>query len=465
MADQLQLRGGTTTEHSTFTGALREVTVDTDKDTLVVHDNATAGGYPLMRENGSNSALALGSATAPSIKFTGDTNTGIFSPGANQVAVTTGGTERLTIDSSGNVGIGTDIPADTLDIQKNATSAAAAGLMLKTADGNGSLLTLGVSTSLSSASIASLRTGTGIVRPLTFIVGTNSADERMRIDTSGNVGIGDNAPDSKLTVFGGAVRSKNVTSDAGFDFQENGSAALIRQRNNRPIVFYTNNLEAVRIDSSGRLLVGTSTSASSWSATALEIIGTTTNGGNLVIGRDDTAIAVDNNIGTISFWGNDSSGTYEECARITADADLSHGEGDKPTRLVFHTTADGAASPTERQRITSNGVLAYNQSAPISKSAAATLTVAELQNGIIQYTGAAATLTLPTGTLTEGGFAGIYTNLTFEWSVINTGSGLCTIGGGTAHTIVGGATIAAGASGRFASRRTAANTFVSYRLS
>src|SRR6056300_1607160 len=54
MADQLQLRGGTTNEHSTFTGALREVTVDTDKDTLIVHDAATAGGHPLLREDLSN---------------------------------------------------------------------------------------------------------------------------------------------------------------------------------------------------------------------------------------------------------------------------------------------------------------------------------------------------------------------------------------------------------------------------
>ena len=65
----------------------------------------------------------------------------------------------------------------------------------------------------------------------------------------------------------------------------------------------------------------------------------------------------------------------------------------------------------------------------------------------------------------EGGFNGIYTNMAFEWSVINTGSGLCTIGAGTDHTIVGGATVVAGDSGRFASRRTAANTFVTYRLS
>jgi len=49
MAKRLQLRGGTTSQHSTFTGALREVTVDTDKDTLVVHDGATAGGFPLAK--------------------------------------------------------------------------------------------------------------------------------------------------------------------------------------------------------------------------------------------------------------------------------------------------------------------------------------------------------------------------------------------------------------------------------
>ena len=49
MAKRLQLRGGTTAEHSTFTGALREVTVDTDKDTLVVHDGSTAGGFPLAK--------------------------------------------------------------------------------------------------------------------------------------------------------------------------------------------------------------------------------------------------------------------------------------------------------------------------------------------------------------------------------------------------------------------------------
>lgn len=50
MSKRIQLRRGTTAETSTFTGAAGEVTVDTTKKTLVVHDGVTAGGHPLMKE-------------------------------------------------------------------------------------------------------------------------------------------------------------------------------------------------------------------------------------------------------------------------------------------------------------------------------------------------------------------------------------------------------------------------------
>ena len=50
MARQVQFRRGTTSEHSTFTGAAGEITVDTDKDVAVVHDGSTAGGFPLVRQ-------------------------------------------------------------------------------------------------------------------------------------------------------------------------------------------------------------------------------------------------------------------------------------------------------------------------------------------------------------------------------------------------------------------------------
>jgi len=54
MADQVQFRGGSTAEHAAFTGASREITVDTDKKVVVVHDGATPGGIPMLRQDMSN---------------------------------------------------------------------------------------------------------------------------------------------------------------------------------------------------------------------------------------------------------------------------------------------------------------------------------------------------------------------------------------------------------------------------
>lgn len=59
MAIQIQLRQGTTTEHSTFTGAVGEVTVDTTKDTLVVHDGVTAGGFPVAARANTDGSVSI----------------------------------------------------------------------------------------------------------------------------------------------------------------------------------------------------------------------------------------------------------------------------------------------------------------------------------------------------------------------------------------------------------------------
>ena len=56
MATQVQLRRGNNTQTLAFTGAEAEITVDTDKETVVVHDGSTAGGFPLAREAAANSA-------------------------------------------------------------------------------------------------------------------------------------------------------------------------------------------------------------------------------------------------------------------------------------------------------------------------------------------------------------------------------------------------------------------------
>ena len=105
MATQVQFRRGTTGQHSGFTGAVGEVTVDTEKKSLCVHDAVTAGGFPLLKEDGSNSSFALGSLSSCALKFVGDIDTGIMSTGPDQIQLVTGGFARLTIDSSGVITI------------------------------------------------------------------------------------------------------------------------------------------------------------------------------------------------------------------------------------------------------------------------------------------------------------------------------------------------------------------------
>ena len=105
MATQVQLRRGSTNQTSTFIGAVGEVTVDTDKKVCVIHDNTTTGCIALLREDGTNSSFGLGSLTSCALKFASDPNTGIISPGSDQVAMVTGGVARLTIDGSGSVTI------------------------------------------------------------------------------------------------------------------------------------------------------------------------------------------------------------------------------------------------------------------------------------------------------------------------------------------------------------------------
>ena len=101
MATQVQFRRGTTAEHSGFKGADGEVTVDTSIKTVVIHDALTNGGFPVLRQDGSNSQFERGSTTNCALKFAGDPNTGLISPAADEIALVTGGSSRLTIDANG----------------------------------------------------------------------------------------------------------------------------------------------------------------------------------------------------------------------------------------------------------------------------------------------------------------------------------------------------------------------------
>lgn len=109
------------------------------------------------------------------------------------------------------------------------------------------------------------------------------------------------------------------------------------------------------------------------------------------------------------------------------------------------------------------------QGAPTAKTGDATLTIAELLGRIITATKATAVaFTLPTGTLTDAGLNSGATPVgsSFDWSIINLGSssGATTLNAGTDHTIVGNAVVAISTTGNFRTRKTAANTFVTYRI-
>ena len=106
MATQVQFRRGTTAEHSGFKGDDGEVKVDTSLKTVVIHDAITTGGFPLLRQDGSNSLFSkTGDTNNCALKFNGDPNTGLISPVSDELTLVTGGVARLTIDSNGAVTI------------------------------------------------------------------------------------------------------------------------------------------------------------------------------------------------------------------------------------------------------------------------------------------------------------------------------------------------------------------------
>jgi hypothetical protein len=104
------------------------------------------------------------------------------------------------------------------------------------------------------------------------------------------------------------------------------------------------------------------------------------------------------------------------------------------------------------------------QATPTSKAAAATLTAAELTNGIIIYSGATATLTLPTVADTEALVSSAKNNSSFDVNFINTGAGTLTIAVGTGWTLVGTATSATLTSAAWRARKTGDLAWTLYRV-
>ena len=117
MAIQIQLRQGTTTEHNTFTGAVGEVTVDTTKDTLVVHDGITAGGFPVASKANADGTISLikkDGTSAGTINANGLFNNTLTSTNTNQaLTAAQGKVLKDTLDAA-SLGVGqtlTDVTA------------------------------------------------------------------------------------------------------------------------------------------------------------------------------------------------------------------------------------------------------------------------------------------------------------------------------------------------------------------
>ena len=254
-----------------------------------------------------NIVAGIGTAGAPSLTFTGDPDTGIYSPGADQVAVATNGVGRLFVDASGNVAIA-QTPSNAASFTRSFNISALDASIALRGNSGGTYTDQGIFFAVDGVNYSQIyNDGIG---QLIFRTGSGLS-ERLRIDSSG-----------RLLVGTSSARETSSGNDPFVQFERSSGSALV--------------LSATKngADAFGPYFA------------LIKSRGTSAGANNLVSSGDE--------IGSIFFYGTDGTNP-ETGAAIQAYVDGTPGANDMPGRLVFSTTADGASSPTERMRITSEG--------------------------------------------------------------------------------------------------------------
>jgi hypothetical protein len=171
-------------------------------------------------------------------------------------------TESARIDASGNLGIGTSSPSQKLVV--NAASGAAVSLVQATASntawfsllGNGSTFLSGDFNFYHDGTQAGIRMAASL--PMTFATANT---ERMRIDSSGNVGIGTSSPSVKLQLYNATADTANYVTSGSVTTavisSNTNTNGQIGTTTSNPLLLLTGGTERMRIDTSGNLLVGT----------------------------------------------------------------------------------------------------------------------------------------------------------------------------------------------------------------
>ena len=332
----------------------------------------TAETTAITITSGQQSAFIAGTASAPAVTTTGDTNTGIFFPAADTIAFAEGGAEAMRIDSSGNVGIGTGSGMGFANYQVvGVGGGASAGGILQfqtTAGTDGAH----IRADRSGATLSSLIVETRTSSPLLF--GTNGT-ERMRIDSSGKLLVGST---SALNVGSGGITS-TVSSGANIALEKStgGSISFYQSGvvtsqiedidSQGGLRFYTGTSgslsERMRINSSGNVGIQNNapssllTVGSKTTAVNPDVSTTFTAGGASAAGSVfraatfcNTATATVNNEVQITF----TPGTnYSAVGAIGAQIENTT---DAASCLKFY-SYPGGGPLTERARITSQGYL------------------------------------------------------------------------------------------------------------